>query len=183
MQLAVSAPVADTLWTVMLLFLLLIILGICVLYAYSWTYPVSRRGRSVRSRCWSTTLSRRRRLPLLSPTAAPWVTSDSALATLHCWVIKYYQVLSGLNQVLSGLNHVILLLAHSDQQLIDWVSADQPFSVWLPPALQLFLPQKYHQVQFLVLPPALEHIPLVGVLGQLVSSNAPLQQIEQRQSQ
>jgi len=33
MQLAVSAPIADSLWTAMLAFLMLIILGICILYA------------------------------------------------------------------------------------------------------------------------------------------------------
>jgi hypothetical protein len=36
MQLAVSAPMADTIWTAMLIFLAAIILGICILIAYSF---------------------------------------------------------------------------------------------------------------------------------------------------
>lgn len=34
MQLAVSAPMADTIWTAMLIFLAAIILGLCILLAY-----------------------------------------------------------------------------------------------------------------------------------------------------
>jgi hypothetical protein len=33
MQLAVSAPIADTVWTVMLVFLTASLLGVCVLFA------------------------------------------------------------------------------------------------------------------------------------------------------
>jgi hypothetical protein len=45
MQLTVSAPIANILWTGMLFFLLLIILGIFILFAYPSPYPACNATR------------------------------------------------------------------------------------------------------------------------------------------
>jgi hypothetical protein len=89
---AVSAPVADNLWTAMLAFLMLIILGICILYAYFYFYLASSRrkkGRFVDCRC----TSRRRRKHLLLSLIAGHLTTcevneiDLIHAIISCNII------------------------------------------------------------------------------------------------
>jgi uncharacterized phage infection (PIP) family protein YhgE len=45
MQMTVSAPIANILWTGMLFFIMLIILGICILFAYLLPYSSLQKNK------------------------------------------------------------------------------------------------------------------------------------------